>query len=66
MKIAEDNKVKEVKRAVMLQLDINRQIIENGEASENDVNELMSLVDGFDEGEESDFLNLYFIEEGIY
>lgn len=55
-----------VKRAVMLQLDINRQIIENGKASENDVNELMSLVDGFDEGEENDFLNLYFIEEGIY
>ncbi len=52
-----------VKRAVFLQLKANTQIDQFGQANNETINELMELVDNFDEGEESDFVELYNIEK---
>lgn len=52
-----------VKRAVFLQLEANTQIDQFGQANNETINELMELVDNFDESEENDFIELYDIEK---
>lgn len=52
-----------VKRAVFLQLEANTQIDQFGQANNETINELMELVDSFDESEENDFIELYDIEK---
>lgn len=55
-----------VKRAVFLQLEANTQIDQFGQANNETINELMELVDNFDESEENDFIELYDIEKNNF